>query len=99
VRADRTVGHLEEGDVEPGNGMGPERSITADEIELFIKRHLREEIVHALFDGLWVVADELRGTEDARREKSSSNDGARDDSERTAHTHWNGSGVWMKEVL
>jgi hypothetical protein len=59
VCPDRAVGHLEEGDVKPGNGMGPERSITADEINFFLQRHLREEIVNTLLNRLGIVTDEL----------------------------------------
>jgi len=50
VRADGAVGHLEERNIEPGNGMGPEGRVAADEINFFIKRHLREETVDALLD-------------------------------------------------
>jgi hypothetical protein len=39
--------------------MGPEGSITADEIDFFLQRHLREEIVNTLLNRLRIVTDEL----------------------------------------
>src|ERR1700722_2119935 len=93
VCAHGAVGHLEEGDVEPGNGMGPEGSIAADEIDLFIQRHLREEIVNTLLNRLGIVTDELCRDEHARRKESDRNEEAAGDGVRMAHRNRKDSGV------
>jgi hypothetical protein len=87
VRADRTVCHLEEGYVEPGNGMGPEGRVPADEVNFVVQCHVRHEIVDTLFHGLRIITDELRGTEEARGENCSGRDGAAGDSKTTVNQH------------
>jgi hypothetical protein len=56
----RSIGHLEVGDAQSSDGVSAKRGIAADEVNLLIRRHPFEQVVHPRFQGRTIWNGSLR---------------------------------------